>query len=80
MVVGEDKNKVSNIVRSVETKQINILAVIYFRPQLHRFRDLYSEALSEFGDNLHVDSEGRYEQHDSPEIRLKYVTRFSNQC
>ena len=28
MVVGEDKNKVSNIVRSVETNQFNTLAVI----------------------------------------------------
>ena len=62
MVVGEDKNKVSNIVR----------------PQLHRFRDLYSEALSEFKDNLHVDSAGQYEQHDSPETRRKYILRLDN--
>ena len=62
MVVGEDKNKVSNIVR----------------PQLHRFRDLYSEALSEFDDNLHVNSAGRYEQHYSPDIKRKYILRFVN--
>ena len=77
MVVGEDKNKVSNIVRSVGQQKQHKLNQ-YFRPQLHRFRELYSEALSEFGDNLHVDSKGRYEQHDSAEIRRKYVTRSAN--
>ena len=46
------------------------------RPQLHRFRDLYSEALSEFEDNLHVDNTGRYEQDDSPDTRRKYILRF----
>ena len=50
--------------------------IISVRPQLHRFRDLYSEALTEFEDNLHVDNRGRYEQDDSPDTRRKYILRF----
>ena len=53
--------------------------IISLRPQIHRFRDLYSETLSEFEGNLHVDNTGRYEQDDSPDTRRKYILRFVNE-
>ena len=59
MTVGEDKNKVSNIVR----------------PQLNRFKELYSGPLAEVSNNFHRDSRGQYKQDISPPIREEYFIR-----
>ena len=59
MTVGEDKNKVANIVR----------------PQLQRFRDLYKDALSEFQDNLHINGQGDFTQNMDPAVRRQYISR-----
>ena len=60
MVVGEDRNKVSNIVR----------------PQLARFRSLYSGVLAreEFSASLHHGEAG-YQQDTSPEARRGHINR-----
>ena len=60
MVVGEDRNKVSNIVR----------------PQLARFRSLYSGVLAreEFSASLHHGEAG-YQQDTSPEARRGHLDR-----
>jgi len=59
MTVGEDRNKVSNIVR----------------PQLNRFKELYSGPLAEVSNNFHRDSRGQYKQDISPPIREEYFIR-----
>ena len=60
MVVGEDRNKVSNIVR----------------PQLARFRSLCSGVLAreEFSASLHHGEAG-YQQDTSPEARRGHINR-----
>ena len=60
MVVGEDRNKVSNIVR----------------PQLARFSSLYSGVLAreEFSASLHHGEAG-YQQDTSPEVRRGHINR-----
>ena len=60
MVVGEDRNKVSNIVR----------------PQLARFSSLYSGVLAreEFSASLHHGEAG-YQQDTSPEARRGHINR-----
>ena len=62
MVVGEDRNKVSNIVR----------------PQLARFRSLYSGVLAreEFSASLHHGEAG-YQQDTSPEARRGHLNRYN---